>query len=226
MTISRFQELFNLCIAGNASTSEREEFLRLVELPKNEDLSIELITDTLSREENKIALTPTTSQEIVQSILATENISSVQFSQPAHRVHFLRRGFFRYAAAIILIAGAGTVAVFVSSDKQPNKSGTELSQKVTPSDIPPGGERAVLTLADGRTIALDSAANGQLASQGGVKVVKLANGKITYDLQGLNSKESMWNTMSTPKGGQYQVVLPDGTKVWLNASSAITFPTA
>lgn len=144
-----------------------------------------------------------------------------------HRVHFLRRGFLRYAAAVILIAAVATVTIMLSSDHRSTKSGTDLSQKITQSNIHPGGEHAILTLGDGRMITLDSVNDGQLASQGGVKIVKLSKGKITYDLRGLGYKEKeiMWNTMSTPTGGQYQVILPDGTKVWLNASSSITFPT-
>src|SRR5690606_23338425 len=94
------------------------------------------------------------------------------------------------------------------------------------TDVLPGGERAILTLADGTTILLDSAANGNLANQGGTQVVKLADGQLAYDLTGSARGELMMNTMTTPNGGQYQLTLPDGSKAWLNAASSIQFPAA
>lgn len=142
----------------------------------------------------------------------------------AHRVHFIRTRFFRYAAAIILLIAGVTTAVILSSDRQSNKSGTDIAKKVVSTDIAPGGERAILTLGDGTSITLDNAANGAIAQQGNAQVVKLASGKIVYNLNGLSKGDLMMNTMRTPRGGQYQLTLPDGTKVWLNAASSITFP--
>jgi transmembrane sensor len=92
--------------------------------------------------------------------------------------------------------------------------------------VAPGGNKAILTLGDGSTIALDSAANGSLAQQGNSAVVKLAGGQLAYRPTGAANDIVVMNTMSTPRGGQYQLTLPDGTKAWLNAASSITFPTA
>lgn len=152
-------------------------------------------------------------------------LSAVESSSPVLRLHFLRTGLFRYAAAIILVIGLAALAYLLTTHNGPEKSLAD-GDKYLQTDIAPGGDRAVLTLADGSKIILDSAADGQLASQGGVQVIKLANGEIAYDLKGLASKDAMWNTINTPRGGQYRVTLPDGTKVWLNAASSITFPTA
>lgn len=94
--------------------------------------------------------------------------------------------------------------------------------------ILPGSDKALLTLSDGTTITLDSAKNGQLAHQGKVKIYKSSQGKIMYDATESNGQLQntfVSNTISTPRGGQYQLVLPDGTKVWLNAASSIKFPT-
>lgn len=90
-------------------------------------------------------------------------------------------------------------------------------------DALPGGNHAMLTLADGRTILLDSAGNGSVASQNGVQVIKLDSGKLAY--KG-NSGAVAYNTLSTPRGGQYQIILPDGSKVWLNSASSLKYPTA
>jgi len=94
------------------------------------------------------------------------------------------------------------------------------------NDISPGGDKAVLELADGSKIVLDNASNGELAHQGTTKVVKLDNGQLAYHIGQSGAGPVSYNTISTPRGGQYQVVLPDGSKVWLNALSSLRFPTA
>ncbi len=94
------------------------------------------------------------------------------------------------------------------------------------NDVAPGGNKAILTLADGSVIVLDSAQNGTLTNQGNTKVIKLDNGQLAYNSAGIKSTEVLFNTISTPRGGQYQVILPDGSKVWLNAASSLRFPAA
>ena len=95
------------------------------------------------------------------------------------------------------------------------------------NDVVPGGNKAVLTLADGSSIVLDSASDGTLSQQGNTKVIKLAGGRLAY--QAVHSTADagpLYNIISTPRGGQYQIALPDGSKVWLNAGSSLRFPTA
>ncbi|HMI63375.1 MAG TPA: FecR family protein, partial [Puia sp.] len=97
-----------------------------------------------------------------------------------------------------------------------------------PNKIKPGTQKAMLTLADGTVVALDSTANGKIAQQGATQVVKLASGQIRYQAANATDEEGKdaYNVMSTPMGGQYQLTLPDGSNVWLNAGSSITYPTA
>lgn len=152
--------------------------------------------------------------------IASEN--RVDNIRPAHRIHFLKTAWFRYAAAILIVFGS--VAYLWINNRNDKDLAAATDNKRLSSDVGPGGEKAVLTLADGRKIILDSAANGNLAQQGNAQIVKLSNGQLTYNLKGSSSKEIMWNTMATPKGGQYQLTLPDDTKVWLNAASSITYP--
>lgn len=135
-----------------------------------------------------------------------------------HRVHFIRKWW--WAAAIFILFS--TVAyLYISQQKEKPVVAAKAAET---KDILPGGDRAILTLADGSKIALDSAASGQLAKQGNASVIKLANGEIRYNVNGHSQGEIMMNTMSTPRGGQYQLILPDGSKVWLNAASTISYP--
>jgi ferric-dicitrate binding protein FerR (iron transport regulator) len=137
-----------------------------------------------------------------------------------HHVHLFRKTWFRYAAAILLILGAGSYLWL----RQNRTSALVKESKHLSPDIAPGGNKAILTLADGSIIVLDSAANGTLAAQGNTQILKLDAGSLAYNA-GAASGEILYNTIGTPKGGQYHIVLPDGTKVWLNAASSIRFPT-
>ena len=95
-------------------------------------------------------------------------------------------------------------------------------------NIVPGSNIATLTLSNGDVIVLDKEDNGALTQQGSVQIIKLNNGQIAYKAgEGKDAgKQVSFNTLSTPPGGQYQITLPDGTVVWMNAASSLTFPTA
>lgn len=95
--------------------------------------------------------------------------------------------------------------------------------KIDKDDVNPGENKAVLTLADGSSIILDSNRNGTLATQGNTKILKL-NGMVSYNNLSKKNNTVLYNTISTPRGGQYQLVLSDGSKVWLNAASSLRFP--
>lgn len=130
------------------------------------------------------------------------------------------------AAAALLIMAVGAVAYLVYIDR-PKKEIVKAEKVTGPpnNDILPGGDKAVLTLGSGDTIALDDAANGTLALQGNIKVLKLNSGQLAYATEN-KPTEVVYNKVTTPRGGQYKVQLPDGTKVWLNAASSLRFPTA
>src|SRR5690606_25865220 len=95
-------------------------------------------------------------------------------------------------------------------------------------DVAPGGNNATLTLADGSVVDLQSIEAGKVIQQNGLSVIKTQDGQIAYEIEPASSSEELeltYNTIATPRGGQYQIVLPDGTSVWLNAASSLTYPT-
>ncbi|MRG47387.1 DUF4974 domain-containing protein [Chitinophaga sp. SYP-B3965] len=123
------------------------------------------------------------------------------------------------AAAILLLITAG--AYIVQQRKQVQVAKTHPYKE----DAAPGTNKAILTLYDGTTIELDSSRNGALGKQGNTTILKVAGGQLAYQSNDVPASEELhYNTVSTPRGGQYQIVLPDGTKVWLNAASSLYFP--
>ncbi len=124
------------------------------------------------------------------------------------------------AASILLFLTAGAFFIW-------HKQSTKQIAQNQKNDIAPGGNKAVLTLANGKQIILTNAKNGLLANQGDVHVKKTEDGEVQYDASKVDDKaaESAYNTISTPRGGTYTVALADGTVVTLDALSSIRFPT-
>lgn len=138
-------------------------------------------------------------------------------SVPAGRS--VRKLWFRIAAAAAVVIIAGTWTFHYLRPK------TEPVQ-VLVNDVAPGGNKAILTLGNGKKISLTDAVNGQLAQEKGVNVVKEGEGRVSYtDNAGdAATAASRINMISTPRGGRFEIQLPDGTMVWLNAATTITFP--
>lgn len=137
-------------------------------------------------------------------------------------------GYWRMAvaAAVILFVVAG---IWIWYNGRFTGTPQPLAAKSTlRNDRAPGGYKARLTLANGSIILLDSSRNGNLTREGNTDIKK-QGGRLIYDTlaaaPGVDHTLS-FNTLTTPRGGQYQLVLPDGSKVWLNAVSSLRYPTA
>jgi transmembrane sensor len=121
------------------------------------------------------------------------------------------------AAAVLIISVSVGLLLYV---KQKNNN-----QELLVHDVKPGRNKAILTLANGKKINLNDAINGELVTQPGIRITKTADGQIVYDASSATAPETALNTIEVPVGGQWQVKLPDGSLVFLNASSTLTYPT-
>lgn len=133
------------------------------------------------------------------------------------------------AAAVVLCLLGGGWYHFSGRSVTESLPRSRVSNINFKNDVLPGGNKATLTLANGTRISLDSIHNGRLASQLGSTVLKMAGGIIAYKAEKGTAPSPgsvSFNTLSTPRGGEYQLVLPDGSMVWLNAASSIRYPTA
>lgn len=126
------------------------------------------------------------------------------------------------AAVLLMVVAAGIMLFNKNSALDPAAHISHAAGLVVP-----GGNKAYLTLADGKVISLTDAGKGQLAEQAGISIRKTADGQVVYEAEKQEADAAgKTNTVTTPRGGQYQIVLPDGTRVWLNAASTLSFPTA
>jgi ferric-dicitrate binding protein FerR (iron transport regulator) len=206
-----FYELLSKYNNGTATTSETEfveKFLAIMEHRKTNVLA--------GFDEEKYSLEKEMEDRLLQTI-RREPGSGVNHTI-VHRVHFLRRAGWWAAAAAIIVMLTGTAYWLL------NKKSQQPVAVVAPAnDVQPGRQGAYLTLADGRKILLDSLGNGIVADEAGAQVV-LQDGQLSYKKLPIADSRLTYNTISTPKGRQFTLQLPDGSKVWLNAASSLKYP--
>ncbi len=212
--MSRIEQLWEGWVTGVLTPEQVAEFQGRLADPDPETLAF---LDDLLQSEAYQGLADARKEELLFQRIMQRN-RQAPAKTPA-RIRFI---FPRAAAAAILLLAAG-LALFNWLGPRPTKTN---SNTPTMADLAPGGNKAILTLANGQKINLDSATNGTLAEQGNTKISKLDNGKLSYNAVASRTGKIVYNTLTTPRGGQYQLILPDGTKVWLNAASSITYPTA
>lgn len=128
------------------------------------------------------------------------------------------------AAVVLGVLIVGSVLFYKDGKKVATIANSKQQEERFRNDVAPGQNGAILTLSDGKTIVLDTANNGSLAEEHGTEITK-KNGQISYNHQSGGSAV-LYNTMTTPRGRQFKLVLADGSRVWLNAESSITYPTA
>lgn len=211
-----FEQLFDGWVEGSLTTEEAALFLEALE---EEHPDFPLLIDKLLQEPLHTGMgTEELRERLFRGIAAKK-------SDQETPVRKLVRFPVKWAAAAVLVLMAGIAGWWiVTRNKQTDPSEMVVKKGEMPK---PGGDKAVLVLSNGKQLFLDSSANGQLAEQQGSLVFKSEEGRIAYRQQQAGTNEVVaFNTLKTPRGGQYRLTLPDGTKVWLNAASSITYPTS
>ncbi|HTI11433.1 MAG TPA: FecR domain-containing protein [Puia sp.] len=210
----RISYLLQQYSSGRATKEEVEEMFGLMRSEESSALLKDLILDKHNDEEEEISLPSRNWDRMWHAVRSVTNL-------PARKKVF-SLGWGRVAAAVLIVVMSG-VAYRILHKTNVNKT---ISQVHYSNDILPGSNKAILTLANGATIVLDSVHNGLIGRQGNTSIVKVDAGALAYDTRSKHEGEILYNAISTPRGGQYQVILPDGSKVWLNAASSLRFPTS
>lgn len=222
----KMEILFKRYLAGLCSPAEVKYLLEHFNIDGNEEQLKTIIRQTLyDADENNADnehLKSLTDQTLFH---IKKRLSQPGEEKEVKQLSLFRKMWVRVAAAVIIIS-AGAGLYFSGKSKSDLIVEVKTEHPAAKDVITPGGEKAILTLADGSTIILDSAATGELVQQGGTKVIKLDDGQLSYTVASKNTDEVLYNTMTTPRGGQYKLVLPDGSRVWLNAASSIRYPTS
>ncbi|MEI6946439.1 FecR family protein [Paraflavisolibacter sp. H34] len=197
---------------------EKQWLLHYLESPETDALK-ELMRERFEAATATPAMDPAVSEHLLQQLH-----QRLGLEPPVKQAPVLRLRWWKIAAAAAVV---GLLLLGASRWWGPGAEKKITAKHIfrDSQDVAPGGQKAVLTLADGSTIVLDDAQNGDLARQGTTKIIKVG-GKLDYNQAGTSPKEVLFNTITTPRGGQYQVELPDGSLVWLNAASSLRFPTA
>ncbi|SDL83751.1 FecR family protein [Pedobacter sp. ok626] len=210
-TKEQFETLLNKYLDKSCSLEELKKLFSYIDLPEYRE-RLEIVMD-----ENYKTLVPGAE---VDAINWDEMFSSIVEDRAKGKVRSL---WLPIAAAIIVMLSVG-ILTWDNQQQKKQKTSTVSIKK----DIAPGGNKAVLKLADGTEIVLDGHSTGMLADEDGTKISKTAEGMLLYDAAKSDGDETLVknhiNTLTTPSGGQYMLILPDHSKVWLNAESSISYP--
>lgn len=216
-----YDELFDRLLKGKLSPAETEQLLEWLQYEGNSADVSDSILKNLQQATAERDIDPEISQRLqarLPLIIQQGN------SRRTLRARIIQKPWFRYAVAAVII-GIVSFSVFKFLPQSSGTQKTPEAANIASTDIAPGREGAVLTLSDGRKILLDSLGNGTIVSTEGTDV-KLKDGQLIYDNISGDAAALHYNTITTPKGRFFQIVLPDQTKVWLNAASSLRYPTA
>lgn len=213
----RLEALFERYILRVISPEEERELMALLADPGLAGKREELIEKAYDRTTEDFSLTNAQAESIFAGIVNPT-------AESRNRGRIIPLGWKRWAAAASVMLAVAFGGYFVLNNSASKNTSTNTA-KATPADVPaPATNRAMITLSNGQSIYLDSVANGNLLQQNGVEIVKLADGKIAYTG---TTTDVVYNTLTNPRGSRViDMALADGSHVWLNAGSSVSFPLA
>lgn len=206
----RLRKLFDMYLNDTPTVEERDELWDYVNDPIYKPALEELLVEAYNQDYAQEGLTAGKKSQLLEEIFTSE-----QVIRKIKRIRIWPR--LAAAAMIIVIFSAGLFFYNVNTKK---KISNVIAYK---DDVGPANQGATLILASGKKIKLSGAANGELAKEAGVVITKTTNGQLVYEIKGSNSNLNSVNTLSTAKGETYQLRLPDGSQIWLNAASSLTY---
>ncbi|SEW51573.1 FecR family protein [Chitinophaga arvensicola] len=215
------EDLWRLYVSGQATAEQLQELFRLLSDPAQEAVHTEAVQVAAAGDGPFLA--PDSHQEELTWQLLLQEADGLSASlqpvieAPVRRIGLLRWG---WAAAIAVLLSAGGYYIYYTPRPK-----TDLSITTKVPEIKPGRQGAVLTLANGRQVLLDSMSNAEIARESGT-TVSMNKGQLRYEATGNTAPEEIFNSVSTPVGRQFNLVLPDGSRVWLNAGSSLRYPVA
>lgn len=217
MKNNRLQFLLQLLVDDKINERELEELASLIELPDNEEIIDTQLKATWENLNSSAKLNDTLYHNITDHPRFTK--SATEVLQKPREVIFPNR-WYAIAATMLLCCGIG-ICIYLFSKK--NSPQPQLVSKPAPTALT--DEQVTLTLSNGKKIALEDIAVGKVGTDDHIVITKDQQGNLVYDLsQAVDEGALAYNSISTPVGSNYQVVLSDGTKVWLNAKTTLKFP--
>lgn len=215
MTSERLQYLLDLYLSRQASSAEEQELYAVIHSGEHEEEIKNRIGDQWEELSRTARLGDEQAERMLQFILQQRPAAPV--------IPWYKTTMFRRLSAAAAVASLLFLSVFYFFQPKNNTASVAGNGKVKHTDIAPGQNGAILRLADGSSIVLDSAHDGILSQQGNAVAMK-DGAQLSYVKDGSGKTATGYNTIETPRGRQFQLTLEDGTKVWLNASSSIRFP--
>lgn len=215
MDTDNFKELIDQYIQGTLKDSDRATLRKLLDDPQY----VQMLEQIMDRQLRTSTASEHDYPEVADRIKKAVAEKLEQAETPVRRIPFYRRNIAVAAAILFLLGSTLLWGVLRNREASVTPSSSVLPQV---AGVTPGSTKAVLTLADGSTVALDS--TGDRVIQQGVATILQNGGALQYASAG-NAATTSYNILTTPAGGQYQLTLPDGSRIWLNASSSLRFPT-
>lgn len=214
----RLTYLYKRYVDGTCTEAELEEFFEYVRMPEMRQTLRELAEEHLHSTPSGGKLPAVDWDNMYNNIM-----KSGQSPATIGKKGIVKRLFTRplvAAAVVLLVASTGLYFLLTDRSQQDNMTASNRFK----NDLPPGSDKAILTLANGASLALHDLDDNTRKQLESADMLRLDSGELAYKANGSAHHATGYNKLTTPRGGQFRLVLPDGSRIWLNAGSSVTYP--